>query len=761
MSSTPHIEGQCAVHRAPLHQSLGRSSGSIDAVREGLPACGSRVVRTVRHTWLNATIAAAVAVAAPDVLATEGKQAQSTTESSDSGTSAPSAESTVLEPVTVTARKTTERLQDVPESITVLQAKTLKESPFDPGVAIAGHAPNVQWVNRSTGSQWFSIRGVSSLGTPANYSDGTIAFNVDGVPNSMMSASNMLLDVDHIEVLRGPQGTLWGTNALGGAINVVTKQPDGTRDVHVTTEVGEHGYRMGEAVLGGNIVPGELDGRMAIRYGHEDGDVRSLYTDKLGKRNIGAFRGGLRFTGLDDTLVTLTGTYLHDQANAPLYLLRSASQFPTSGILTEPDSKVTQTGATLTIEHFFNHSQLTSISSYQHNKLDSELDTVDKLVYDAIGYPASSNVGHSTDQENIFSQEIRLNSLEGAPVRWVVGASAMRTNGIRWCSSTQCAPPPYSGSVTMTSDLDTTNLGLFGDISIPFANRWEFSIGGRVSHDHIEMKQDNSLGLASLTGSNSTSQTYPTGRVALSYKWTNDIQSYVSVARGHASRVYALFSYPIDGVVANPYPAALGWTYETGVKADLLSHRLQIDASVYHNDIKNGVMSYLDPSLGAFRTTYQDYKTSGFELQARALIAEGLSFSGGVGYIHSELGANGAAVNTVAGNPVPNTPKWTATAGLQYETSAKIIHLPGKLSADLQYQYTGKRTADIDKSYYLDAYSLVNARIGWRNKDLEVYLFGRNLFDKRYETFGNLYYGMQLVSVGRGRILGAGLTKSF
>ncbi|AOK55254.1 hypothetical protein WT15_08780 [Burkholderia stagnalis] len=577
----------------------------------------------------------------------------------------------------------------------------------------------------------------------------------------MMSASNMLLDVDHIEVLRGPQGTLWGTNALGGAINVVTKQPDGTRDVHVTTEVGEHGYRMGEAVLGGNIVPGQLDGRMAIRYGHENGDISSRYTDKLGKRDIGAFRGGLRFTGLDDTLITVTGNYLHDQANSPLYVLRSASQFPTSGILTEPDLKTTQAGATVTVEHFFKNFQLTSISSYQHNKLESELDLVDKLVYDAIGFPASSNVGHSTDQENIFSQEIRLNSLEGAPVRWVVGASAMRTNGIRWCSSTQCAPPPYSGSVAMKSNLDTTNLGLFGDVSIPFANRWEFSIGGRVSHDNIEMKQDNSLGLASLTGSNSTSQTYPTGRVALSFKWTNDIQSYVSVARGHASRVYPLFSYPVDGIVGNPYPAALGWTYEAGVKADLLSHRLQIDASVYHNDIKNGVMSYLDPSLGAFRTTYQDYKTSGFELQARALIAEGLSFSGGVGYIHSELGANGAAVNTVTGNPVPNTPKWTATAGLQYETSAKAIHLPGKLSADLQYQYTGKRTADIDKSYYLDAYSLVNAQIGWKNKDLEVYLFGRNLFDKRYETFGSLYSGMQLVSVGRGRTLGVGLTKSF
>ncbi|WP_176034403.1 MULTISPECIES: TonB-dependent receptor [Burkholderiaceae] len=730
-------------------------------MREGLATYRVRVARAMRHTLLNTTIAATVAIGAPDVFAAEGTQAQTANGSPDGTASDSSAAVTVLDTVTVTARKTTERIQDVPESITVLPASTLTETPFDPGTAIAGHSPNVQWVNRTTGSQWFSIRGVSSLGTPANYSDGTIAFNVDGIPNSMMSASNILLDVDHVEVLRGPQGTLWGTNALGGAINVVTKQPDGARDVHFTTEVGEHGYRMGEAVIGGNIVPDELDGRMAIRFGHEDGDIRSLYTDKLGKRDIGAFRGGLRFTGWDDTLITLTGTYLHDEANAPLYLLRSASQFPTSGILTEPDSKATQAGATLTVEHFFDNFQLTSISSYQHNKLESELDTVDKLVYDAIGYPASSSVGYLTDQENIFSQELRLNSVEGASVRWVVGASAMRTNGIRWCSSTQCAPAPYSGSVLMKSNLDTTNLGLFGDVSIPFANRWEFSIGGRLSHDHIEMKQGNSLDLASLTGSNSTSQTYPTGRMALSYKWTNNIQSYVSVARGHASRVYPLFSYPVDGVVGNPYPAALGWTYEAGVKADLLSHRLQVDASVYHNDIKNGVMSYLDPSLNAFRTAYQDYKTSGFELQARALVAEGLSLTGGVGYTHSELGANGSAVNTVAGNPVPNTPKWTATAGLQYETSAEVIHLPGRLSADLQYQYTGKRTADIDKSYYLDAYSLVNTRIGWKNKDLEIYLFGRNLFDKRYETYGSAYYGMQLVSVGRGRTLGVGLTKSF
>ncbi|EJM00309.1 outer membrane receptor protein [Pseudomonas sp. GM102] len=737
MTTTPSVEGSGRV-----------LSGAVDQLR------------TMRHAFFRTTIAVAVVVNMPGVFAAEVTQAQAVARSEESSTSQSSSTPIVLEAVTVTARKTTERLQDVPVSITVLPAETLKETPFDPGAAIARNAPNVQWVNRTTGSQWFSIRGISSLGSPANYSDGTIGFNVDGVPTSMMGASNVLLDVDHVEVLRGPQGTLWGTNALGGAINVITNQPDGTHDVRVTTEMGEDGYRMGEAIIGDNLIPNVLDGRMAIRFGHEDGDISSVHTDKLGERDIGAFRGGLRFTGWDDTTVTLTGNYLHDEANAPLYLLRNGNHTPKSGILTEPDSTNTQVGTNLTIEHFFDHFKLTSVSAYQYNELESELDGADSLVYGAVGLPASSSVSYLTDKENTVSQELRLSSLEGEPIRWVVGTSAMHTDGTRVCQSTQCAPVPFS-AITMTSKLDTLSLGLFGDVSIPFAERWELSMGARVSHDDIEMKRHNSLGLASLTGSNSTAQTYLTGRMALAYKWTDDIQTYVSVARGHASRVYPLFSYPVNGVEADPYPAATDWTYEAGIKAALLDDRLQLDASVYYNDVKNGVMSYLDPALGAFRTAYQDYKTKGFELQGRAIITDGLSFNGGLGYTHSSLGSNGAATNTVSGNPVPNTPEWTATAGPQYETSAQIINLPGMLSFNMQYQYTGKRTADIDKSFYLDPYSIVNTRLGWKDKDLEVYLFGRNLFDKRYETFGSVYGGLEIVSVGRGRTLGVGLTKSF
>lgn len=667
-----------------------------------------------------------------------------------------------LDIVVVTARKTIEDEKDVPASITVLDPKLLATTPFDPGAAIARNAPNVQWVNRATGQQFFSVRGISALGTPVNYADGTVAFSIDGVPNSLMSASNLLLDVDRVEVMRGPQGTLWGSNALGGAINVVTRQPDGTRDIHANAEIGTNGYRQGEVVVGGNILPDTLDGRIAMRIGHQDGDIRSMVTDDLGQRDIVALRGGIRFTRFDRTVITLTGSYLRDQGNAPFYLVRDTPDFPISGTLTEPRSVTTQRGVTLKIEREFDAFHFTALSAYQHNELESRTDNADKLLYDQLGFPAFSAVGRLDDRETIFSQELRLNSLAGSAIRWVVGASIVRSEGRRTCVSAQCAPAPYFDAIAMDTDLDSTALGLFGDVSIPFARRWAFSIGGRLNHDDITLRRGNSLGIADLTGANATSQTYPTGRMALSYRWSDQVNAYVSLARGHATRTYPLFGYPVKGVVADPYPAATGWTYEGGVKTRLLDGRLELDASIFHNDLRNGVLSYVDPALGAFRTTYQDYRTSGFELQGRMLVVRGLTLTGSVGYTHGRLGANGANVRAVAGKAVPNTPSWTAAGGVQYAVSARAVHLPGSFSLGAQYQFTGSRPADVANSFDLKPNHNVDARMGWKNDggDLEIYVFGRNILDQRTETYGALFLGVETVAVGTGRILGLGVTKS-
>ncbi|MES5100566.1 TonB-dependent receptor [Agrobacterium sp. BA1120] len=671
-------------------------------------------------------------------------------------------EATVLEPIVVTGRKTKEQLIDVPQSITVVRPQAIESNALDSSGAIAATSPNVVWQNSTVGRQFFAIRGISSLGIPNNFSDGTIGFTVDGIPQSMMSSQNMLFDIDHVEVLRGPQGTLWGTNALGGAINVTTKQPDGEHEAKITTEYGEHGYAMGEATLGGVLIPDALNGRMAIRFNHYDGDIDSLFTDDLGARKIGAFRGGLQFNGLEDTTITLTGNYLRDDSNAPFSLLRGAPGFPISGVVTEPDYVTTHADAGVNIKHEFENFSLTSVTGFQNNKIKARTEANDILIpsfFPLVG----SNVWLGVDEEKAFSQEIRLNSLEGDDIRWVVGASLNYSDLDHSCAAPQCAPFPYSGLVTMNTNLRALNLGLFGDASVPLGEKWEVSFGGRLSRDDIKVKKTNDLGVPSLTGDSDADGTYLTGRTALAYKWSETAQTYVSIARGHGTRIYPLFSYPNNGIVADAYPAAENWTYELGTKVAMFDDRLELDGSVFYNDVKNGVLSYFDPGIGGFATTFQSYETSGFELQARAAITDELSFNAGLGYTHTRLGSDGAS-SLFEGNRVPNIPEWSISAGLAYETDAEMVGLPGSFNAAIDYQYRSSRPADVQSTFDLDAYHIVNARIGWKNDggDFELYGFGRNLFDERYETFGAAgAFGSQLVSVSQGRVLGVGVSKSF
>ncbi|MBD0417091.1 TonB-dependent receptor [Oryzicola mucosus] len=671
-------------------------------------------------------------------------------------------EAIVLEPIVITARKTEEQIRQVPQSITVVRQQDIENNALDSSGAIAATSPNVVWQNSTVARQFFSIRGISSLGVPNNFSDGTIGFTVDGIPQSMMSSQNMLFDIDHVEVLRGPQGTLWGTNALGGAINVTTKQPDGEHEVKITTEYGEHGYAMGEATLGGVLIPDALNGRMAIRFNHFDGDIDSLFTDDLGARKIGAFRGGLQFNGLDDTTITLTGNYLRDNSNAPFSLLRGAPGFPISGVVTEPDYVTTHADVGLNIKHEFENFSLTSITAFQNNKIKSRTEANDILIpsfFPLVG----SNVWLGVDKEKSFSQEIRLNSLEEDDIRWVVGASLNYSDLDHSCTAPQCAPFPYSGLVTMNTNLRAWNLGLFGDASVPLGEKWEVSFGGRLGHDDIKVKKTNDLRVPSLIGNSDADGTYLTGRAALAYKWSETAETYVSIARGHGTKIYPLFSYPNNGIVADAYPAAENWTYELGTKVALFDDRLELDGSVFHNDVKNGVLSYFDPGIGGFATTFQSYETSGFELQARAAMTDELSFNAGLGYTHTRLGSDGAS-SLFEGNRVPNIPEWSVSVGLAYETDAEMAGLPGSFNAAIDYQYRSSRPADVQSTFDLDAYHIVNARIGWKNDggDFEIYGFGRNLLDERYEKFGAAgSFGRQVVSVSQGRVLGVGISKSF
>ncbi|WP_198680185.1 TonB-dependent receptor [Cupriavidus agavae] len=660
-----------------------------------------------------------------------------------------------LPAMTVTARKSEEAPLDVPQSVTVIDSDSLGAAPLDPQAAIVQGSANVVWNTWSGAQGFFAVRGISSLGAPVNNADGTVAFNIDGVPTSMLGLSSPTLDVRQVEVLRGPQGTLWGSNALGGAINVTTNRPDGERDFHVKTEVGSHGYRLGEAVMGGNLIPDALDGRLAVQVANSNGDINSLATDRLGQRDVRGARGGLRWHDGTNS-VSVTGFYAKDRGNAPFFLLKDSSGFPVSGTMTMPTQDTQRGGTIVKIEHAFDSATLTSITSFQQNRVSNYVDATDSLVYAEAGIPAAfltSTPGFTDDKENLYYQEIRLNSLAGGPVRWVAGGSASYSDAERhWGNGLQQNPTWHD------TRLKTRSFAMFGDATIPFGNQWSLSLGGRLNNDAIDMDVRNIQRFPGASGHSDTSQTYLTGRMSLAYTWSPVLMSYASVSRGHAMRIYSLYGTAANGALADPYPAATGITYEFGTKVDLFDKRLQLDGGVFLNEIKNGVLTYLDPASATFRTSYQDYRTTGFELQARALVVRGLTLSGSVGYTHAELRDDSFATSRV-----PNIPSWTATASLQYAFPAQAFALPGSFSIAADYRYVSSRVADVDRSFSMAPYSIANAALSWQSPGgaLQVSLFARNLTDKRYYTYGSSLNAIPIVTVGQGRVLGAGATIRF
>ncbi|NHF74959.1 TonB-dependent receptor plug domain-containing protein [Paracoccus xiamenensis] len=167
-----------------------------------------------------------------------------------------------------------EELKDQPRAVTVLTDANLQASPTEPGAGIALHSPGLTFSGfGQPGTDFLNIRGVGPLGYPLSATDHIVAFSVNEVPTSGFGFPPAMLDMDQVEVFRGPQGTVFGRNALGGGINFVPRAADGVRERRFVIEAGTDGYRVGDFVAGGWLVEDRLAGRIALRFQDFDGDI--------------------------------------------------------------------------------------------------------------------------------------------------------------------------------------------------------------------------------------------------------------------------------------------------------------------------------------------------------------------------------------------------------------------------------------------------------------------------------------------------------
>ena len=255
-----------------------------------------------------------------------------------------------------------------------------------------------------------------------------------------------------------------------------------------------------------------------------------------------------------------------------------------------------------------------------------------------------------------------------------------------------------------------------------------------------------------------------TGRLALAFEATGNVNLYATVGRGAKSGGFPRLTLNAAFGVESPnYAESTSWTWEAGVKTRLLDGRASFELGGFYNDVEDEQLFVLDFVAFQFVPVNLDTRSRGVEAQGDVALGRNWSLSGGLAWTDGEIREGDAFSGAAAGNPIPNVPRLSTTATVDYRGGAATWG-SAELSPfmTLTHQYASERGADVADSFDRDAYHNVDFRIGAAFGNVEGFVFARNLLDEKQEINGVLYGpGVEGASLGRGRIVGIGLTSTF
>jgi iron complex outermembrane receptor protein len=660
---------------------------------------------------------------------------------------------TELSEVVVTAQRREERAVDVPITITSISAEQLKDANVQQLTDIATVTPALRFDRENTWVQP-TIRGV---GTALALSGGgaNVGIYIDGFysPNPL-SAEFDLLNVSGIQVLKGPQGTLFGRNTTGGAILVATANPS-TRDAAIVqASYGRFNTQryQGYATMGlTDSVAVDVEGLLSTGDGH----VRDLVSGngKIGKYKNSAVRLGLSWNPSEQTSFLLR--YSHLKNDDPTYLLINAyvlngvpqtvgSFFPGAPIATDPDQVALNAPVFMTNDT--DVVQLTgsfdlgfgSLKSYTQYRRERHREGAD---LDASGAPAF-NIMIPVDDKTV-SQEFLLTSNPGGKLQWTTGLFYF-SNIDHWhdIAGSQLGAP---FAVFADSNTNTTSLAAFADGTYEVAPKFFITAGLRYTRDKIKDAFFYDFPPPTFAYTRETlpdlSSSKATPRVVLRYKPTDESSVYASFAKGYKAPIYN-----VGGASRVPVDAESIDAIEAGYK--YASHALSVDLSVFHYSYKNlqvatytGTASIVNNAASA--------SVKGAEAAVRYQIMPALELSAGAAYTNARydrydqapsvgplaFGLPGTITNA-AGFEMQRAPKLTGNLGLQYTVAVGS----GKIGLSGNLYHSSSFFFDAANQATQGGYDLLNLRAEWTNAAdrLSIALTGDNVTNKRYRLAGNV-----------------------
>lgn len=689
----------------------------------------------------------------------------------------------LTEEIVVTAQRREQNVQDVPISMTALGGNQLAALNVQDAQRIVDFVPGLKaaGLGGAGGPPFFNIRGISFIDF-SGINEASVALYVDDVYQVAQGAgTQQVYDLERVEVLRGPQGTLFGRNSTAGVIHYVTRKPSDVFEADIGLQYGRDNQTIVQLAAGGPVTDG-LRARFAVKYNRDDGLQRNTVTgSRFMKTNAIAARAIIQTDLADSVMLELKLNYAHNDGQSPIhrpfFVLDPTNPSGYCGGRPVPGTAadlahaaciLSNRGVSRTAGRAFDNYRSTRATSDAdewpfnytswggYAKLTADLGFADFVsisgyekyrqyfTYDADGFDNRPYGAGSRDlgvffnpQSRTFSQEVRLSG-EASGIKWLVGG--FYYNGRQRSDNTISVDSVKTDLIGYTTR--TKSSAAFGQIDVPLGEKLTLSGGLRYTDDKRRIDPlDCSKSITSTTCAptvvNRISEGELTYRLAADYKPNDDVLIYAAYSRGFKSGGWNTNRVP---ALRGPVGSEKIDNYEVGLKSQFLNNDVTFNLAAFYYKYQ-GIQALIgsnDPLTGAAITLYinaGDPRTYGMEAELTARLTDRLEVRLGGSYLDTKIVANprfSADGRVLNGNRLAQAPEFSGNAIIRYTVP---LGNSGDLTlqADGRYQTSVFSGVDNDPSEKIDAYGIANARISWKSADGNYGLeaFVDNVFDKQ------------------------------
>lgn len=680
--------------------------------------------------------------------------------------------STQLDMVTVTAQKTEEELQKIPFSISSLSSRQVQDYRIWDIKEITAIVPNLYSSDPGDNRNVSSIRGITTTSYDpaiATYIDGVNQFNLD-------TYISQLVDIERIEVLRGPQGTLYGRNAMGGVINIITKQPSNQLNANVELSLGNFDQQRFGYSVRFPIVKDKLFAGFAGVYEGRKG----FYTNQFDNTSF-------------DRQKTATGNYYlkylpNSKWNFALNIKHNWSRnhgtFPlvpgADAALQDPfvlnQDAVTKMvddifNGSVSVNHFGKGFQFSSQTAYQTNHryyekpIDGDFSPID-------GISIINNYGDDWNKVKAFTQEFKFSSPAASTSRlsWTLGSYIFVQDNpvkqaVRFGNDADLVGAPDKNFSTINTAKGKNNgIAFFGQATYGITEKLDLIAGLRFDYEKRKLSvlgeyqkdpDPNPIFETQPDTSATTSFNAVSPKLGLSFAATENTNIFITYSRGFRTGGLTQLSSDPSQPPLYPYKPEYSDNVEIGVKNSLLSNRLYLNFAVFYTRVKDAqVPTLIVPDAITITRNAGKLTSKGIEMELTATPVKGLYAVYNMGFTDAEykelkLSQNGSTVD-LAGTKQIFTPEVTSMMAVQYSYE---IGTRQRLQLVLrgEWMYLGKQYFDLANTISQSPYHLLNTRFGLAARNFEVMFWGRNLTDHNYISYA---YDFGAVHLGNPRTYG-------